>query len=79
MEFVRIIKDSDDLSNVIDIPEGLRNRKVEVIIFPYGDVEDTKSRSLKGALSKYKKETLQDRESEAWSKAVVGLYKDIYK
>ena len=76
VSWYNIIKDSDDLANVIDIPKGLRNRKVEVIIFPYGDVEDTKSRSLRGALSEYKNETLQGRESEAWSKAVVEKYEN---
>ena len=77
MEFLRVIKDSDDLAHVIDIPKELRNRKVEVIIFPYGDVkEDTKMRSLRGALSKYKNEALQDRESEAWSKAVEDKYEN---
>ena len=45
MEFLRVVKDSDDLVKVIDIPKGLRNRKVEVIIFPYEDIEeDTKGR-----------------------------------
>ena len=39
MEFLRVIKDSDDLKGVIDIPKGLRNRKVEVIILPYEDIE----------------------------------------
>ena len=76
MEFIRVIKDSDDLANVIDIPKGLRNRKVEVIIFPYGDVEDTESRSLRGVLDKYKNETLQDEESKAWSEAVVEKYEN---
>ena len=77
MEFLRVIKNSDDLANVIDIPKELRNRKVEVIIFPYGDVdEDIKSKSLRGALSKYKNEALQDSESKAWSKAVEDKYEN---
>ena len=77
MEFLRVIKDSDDLANVIDIPKELRNRKVEVIIFPYEDIEeDTKRRSLRGALSKYKNEALRDAESGAWSKAVVDKYEN---
>jgi hypothetical protein len=77
MEFLRVVKDSDDLVKVIDIPKGLRNRKVEVIIFPYGDIEeDTKRKSLRGALSKYKNEELQVMESEAWSKTVVEKYEN---
>ncbi len=77
MEFLRVVKDSDDLSKVIDIPRGLRNKKLEVIIFPYEDIEnDTKKKSLRGALSKYKNEELQTIESEAWSKAVVEKYEN---
>ncbi len=77
MEFLRVVKDSDDLVKVIDIPKGLRNRKVEVIIFPYEDIEeDIKRKSLRGALSKYKNEELQVMESEAWSKAVVEKYEN---
>ncbi|NLW23110.1 MAG: hypothetical protein GXY88_07655 [Tissierellia bacterium] len=76
MEFVRVIKDSEELAKIIDIPQGLRNRKVEVIILPYQEEEynKTKKKSLRGALSKYKNEKLQDRESEAWSRAVVEKY-----
>ena len=80
MEFLRVVKDSDDLAKVIDIPKALRNRKVEVIILPYEDIkEDTKRKSLRGALSKYKNETLQTRESEAWSKAVVEKYENSWR
>lgn len=77
MEFLRVVKDSDDLAKIIDIPEGLRNRKLEVIIFPYEDTEkDNKKKSLRGALSKYKNEELQTIENEAWSKAVVEKYEN---
>ncbi|MCK9443033.1 MAG: hypothetical protein WCZ27_01930 [Tissierellaceae bacterium] len=77
MEFLRIIKDSDELSKVIDIPKGLRNKRLEVIIFPYENIEeDTEKKRLRGALSKYKNEELQDLESGAWSKAVVGKYEN---
>jgi len=77
MEFLRVVKDSDDLVKVIDMPKGLRNRKVEVIIFPYEDIEEeTERKSLRGALSKYKNEALQARESEAWSRAVVEKHEN---
>ena len=77
MEFLRVIKDSDDLSKVIDIPKGLRNKKLEVIIFPYEDIEKkTKRKSLRGALSKYKNEELQTIEGGAWSKAAVEKYEN---
>ena len=32
MDFVRVVKNSDELERFIDIPKGLKNRKVEVII-----------------------------------------------
>ncbi len=77
MEFVRVVKNSDDLANIIDIPKGLRNRKVEVIILPYLDrteIDKTKQKSLRGVLSKYKNETLRDKESEAWPSAMVDKH-----
>ncbi len=40
MDFVRVIKNSNDLEKFIDIPEKLRNRKVEVIVLPYTDKEE---------------------------------------
>lgn len=77
MEFLRVIKNSNDLAKIFDIPKGLRNRKVEVIILPYQEIEEgTERKSLKGALSKYKNEELQAMESGAWSKAVVEKYED---
>ncbi|WP_244956419.1 hypothetical protein [Geobacillus subterraneus] len=40
MDFVRVIKNSNDLEKIIDLPQSLKNRKVEVIILPYADKED---------------------------------------
>ncbi|ANB61200.1 hypothetical protein [Anoxybacteroides amylolyticum] len=79
MDFVRVIKNSNDLEKFIDIPKGLKNRKVEVIILPYTDKEDVEQvekKSLRGALSKYKNEVLRAQESDAWSKAVVDQYEN---
>ncbi|PKM57042.1 MAG: hypothetical protein CVU98_08190 [Firmicutes bacterium HGW-Firmicutes-3] len=79
MDFVRVVKNSDDLENFIDIPKGLKNRKVEVIILPFSDKEDlakVEKKRLRGALSKYKNEGLQAQESDAWSKAVVDNYEN---
>ena len=79
MDFVRVVKNCDDLENFIDIPKELKNRKVEVIILPFTDKEDlakVEKKSLRGALSKYKNEVLQAQESDAWSKAVVDNYEN---
>lgn len=56
MKFFRVIKDSNELSKVIDIPKGMINKKLEVIISPYEDIEkDTKHKSLRAAFSAYHK------------------------
>lgn len=74
MEFLRVVKNSNDLEKVINIPKELINRKVEVIILPYEDKEEfvnVEKKSIRGALSKYKNVELQFQESEAWSRAVI--------
>lgn len=79
MDFVRVVKNSDDLEKLIDLPKGLKNRKVEVIILPYSDTEEatkTVPKSLKGVLSNYKNVDLQEKESDAWSKAVINKYEN---
>lgn len=79
MEFLRVVKNSNDLAKVINIPKELINRKVEVIILPFEDKEklpDDEKKSLRGALSKYKNMELQSKESEAWSRAVVEEYEN---
>lgn len=79
MEFLRVVKNSNDLAKVINIPKELINRKVEVIILPYDDKEELvndKKKSIRGALSKYKNVELQSQESEAWSRAVVEKYEN---
>lgn len=58
MDFVRVIKHSNDLEKFIDIPEGLKNRKVEIIILPYTDQEDIeqgKKKELEGSSIKVQK------------------------
>lgn len=77
MEFLRVIKDSNDLAEILDIPKGLRNRRVEVIVLPYQETEEkTERESLRGALSKYRNKELQAMESDAWSRAVVERYEN---
>ena len=73
MDFVRVVKNSEDLERFIEIPKSLKNRKVEVIVLPFSDKEDSykkEKKNLRGALSKYKNETLRTKESTAWSEAV---------
>ena len=79
MDFVRVVKNSEDLERFIEIPKSLKNRKVEVIVLPFSDKEDSskiEKKNLRGALSKYKNETLRTKESAAWSEAVEDRYED---
>lgn len=74
MNFVRTVANSDVLANIIDIPDELKNKKVEIIILPYKNANNSdinRKKSLRGALAKYKSEKLQEEENKAWASAVV--------
>lgn len=76
MKFARKIVDSNMLNDIIDIPEELRNRRVEIIVLPYEDMEQIdlkaeKKGNVRGALAKYRNEKLLEKENEAWQNAVV--------
>ena len=63
MNFVRKIISSSKLDNIIDIPESLKNRDVELIILPLEVIDrteknDTKFDSAKGNLRKYQNKKL---------------------
>ncbi|MGI6406513.1 MAG: hypothetical protein ACOX2E_08700 [Syntrophaceticus sp.] len=81
MAFIRKVVNSDKLADIIDIPESLRNRKVEILIFPY---ENTNMESLtpkhptraRGLLERYKNEELKEQETGAWAKAVVDKHEN---
>ena len=55
MEFVRKVVDVTDLKNVIEIPNSLANKKVEILIFPIEEIKPKKKnkKSAAGMLSKY--------------------------
>jgi hypothetical protein len=81
MSFVRKVADSEILANIIDIPESLRNKKVEILIFPYEEVnaqndKGYKPKKARGLLEKYKNEKLRVMEGTAWAKAVVDKYEN---
>ncbi|HBI72825.1 MAG TPA: hypothetical protein DDY59_06530 [Lachnospiraceae bacterium] len=82
MNFVRKIADSNILANVIDIPENLKNRTVEILIFPYENQKnikesiDPKPKRAKGSLAKYRNPELQKLENEAWVKAAVDKHEN---
>ncbi len=79
MNFIRKVANSNILASVIDIPESLRNKKVEILIFPYEDMEvniDQKPKRARGLLKKYKNKELRDLEKEAWAKAAVDKHEN---
>jgi len=75
MSFVRKIANSEILTNIFDIPDNLRNKKVEILVFPYEDLtEDNKvhkTNKARGLLADYKNKELRMQEEDAWSKAVL--------
>lgn len=76
MKFVRTIANSNILVNVLDIPEELRNKKVEIIILPYDNsdnlnLKDHNKKRMFGTLEKYKNKELRNKENEAWANATV--------
>lgn len=73
MKFVRKIANSSVLANIIDIPEELKNKQVEIIVLPYEnrDIDKDKGKSVRGILESYKNEKLQEIERDDWTNAVV--------
>ena len=81
MNFVRKVANSNILASIIDIPENLRNKKVEILIFPYENLDseaniDQKPKKARGLLEKYRNKDLQDVENGAWAKAVVDKHEN---
>ncbi|MCG7335930.1 hypothetical protein MHZ95_11620 [Sporosarcina sp. ACRSM] len=81
MTFYRKVANSDILKKVIDLPESLQNKEVEILIFPYEDNKDEekvseKKKSARGVLEKYKDIDLLKQENGAWSKAVEDKYEN---
>ena len=79
MNFIRKVANSDILINIIDLPENLKHKQVEIIVLP---VEENQSRlsssnkNVRGALSKYKNLSLIKEEGTAWEKAMVEKHEN---
>lgn len=79
--FIRKVANSNILAGVIDMPENLRNREVEILIFPLENIKredsiDRKPKSARGLLEKYKNKDLQLIENSAWAEAVVDQHEN---
>ena len=68
MEFVRKVVNGTDLINVIDMPNSLINRKVEILVLPIEEKQKKakKKKSLAGFLSKYANPSLIEKEENIW-------------
>lgn len=81
MNFVRTVVNSDILTNIIEIPESLRHRKVEILVLPYENtnIDENKKQKIKrakGLLERYKNIELQNEETLAWEKAMVDKHEN---
>ena len=68
MEFVRRVINGTDLMNIIDIPDSLINRKVEILVLPIEEKQKKtkKKKSMAGFLAKYANPSLIEKEDNIW-------------
>jgi len=82
METIHLTLDSARLAPIIDLPETLLDREVEIIVFPSlasSDAEkpdDGKSSvgSIMGIMKQYADPALRELEKGAWERAAVEKY-----
>jgi len=79
MNFARKIISSDRLENIIEIPDNLKNRKVEIIILPVEPFQinippEARPKKARGLLEKYKNTELLSVEHSAWVEAVEQVH-----
>lgn len=78
MDFVRTIISSDSLAGIINIPDQLKHRLVEILILPCEEqvnaVDKQESKKARGALSKYRNIELIDKEGQAFEEAMVSKH-----
>lgn len=79
MEAIRTIIDAERLATIIDLPDSMRHRQVEVIVLPQTNEKETENpnferKSMMGCLSEYADPTLWEQEEGAWERAAVEKY-----
>lgn len=77
MEYIRQIINSEQLPPIFNIPNAMKNKRVEVIILPLEDEKTTVKKSLRGALKAYANSDLQHLEDAAWSDEVKEKYETL--
>jgi hypothetical protein len=81
MNFIRTVVNSDILIDIIEIPENLKHRKVEILVLPYENIDmdenkNIKPKKAKGMLERYRNIELLDQEADAWKKAMVNKHEN---
>lgn len=81
MNFVRKVANSDILASIIDIPEALRHKKVEILILPIDEKDEDHqvtdvSRKARASLKKYADTNLIDEEDNIWEKVMVEKHEN---
>jgi hypothetical protein len=87
VEYVRKTVDSKIFEGLLDLPKGLKDRKVEVIILPFDDGSGNnagnsaengagKKKSADGIFSQYANPSLVPLEQDAWGLAVEEKYEN---
>jgi len=75
MNYVHQVVDSDVFVGIFTLPDALKNRKVEVIILPVQDKQESIQRkSSFGCFQKYANASLISEEKGAWERAVRDKY-----
>ncbi|MDR1962373.1 MAG: hypothetical protein LBQ50_01180 [Planctomycetaceae bacterium] len=77
MESLRTIIHSAQLASVIDLPVGLQNREVEIIVLPSTAATSepvTERKTQKGCLKQYANPDLWELEKGAWGRVTVEKY-----
>ena len=79
MEAIRTTMNSARLTPIIDLPDAMRNREVEVIVLSKTEVTEKRPpvperESMMGCLSEYANPALRELEEGAWERAAVEKY-----
>lgn len=79
MEAIRAIVNAEQLASIIELPESMRHRDVEIIVLPQADEEKPKMppserKSMIGCLKEYADTSLWEKEEGAWERAAVEKY-----
>jgi hypothetical protein len=76
MDYIQETIDSDSLLGIFNVPASLRNKKVEVLVFPAGGnaIPQPLGNSAFGCLKKYADPSKIAGEKGAWERAAIEKY-----